>query len=548
MLRELNGDPEEVNAGSWASSEEAPVHALNGTHGRPVLSLVLPTKDEAENVDALVARLETALPDVPGRRFQVIFVDDSDDDTPQVVEAVRERSRHEIVLIHRPRERRGDGLGGAVVEGFRAATAPWVCVMDADLQHPPEILRRLLEAMDQGDLDVAVASRYAAGGSAEGLSGPARRVVSWGSKLLAQLLFREARKTSDPLSGYFLARRESIEGVEFRPIGFKILLEVLVCVPDARVGDVPLAFAARHAGASNASVAQGWAYLRHLWSLIVQVPGSARIWKYGLVGGAGLALYVGVLWAGTRLRLGPYLAWALAFGLSLSLNWQLNRLFTFRDVASPFSPGRSRPVYLPVALLGGLPNLIVFALLLGRLGTVGAGVCGAAAAMLLNYLVHRRLLRRPPLPRPDTPEEEQALVRRIDRLLDGSVNLVPAHAGEDDLPGLLGGMVDPPLELLRASAQRRPVLVARAPSTVPQARHDIGVSAWMGVPVLEGTRFIGTLVAHRQGAPYSLEELDSVLSALRTTSRRQAFDLTALLQGSAELQPTEPAPLGTRPG
>src|SRR5207245_3537106 len=130
-----------------------------------------------------------------------------------------------------------------------------------------------------------------------------------------------------PLSGYFLCRRSAIEGLEFRPIGFKILLEILVCATDARVGDVPLAFGQRYSGESNASVSQGWAFLRHVGSLFIQVPGSARFWKYGVVGGSGLALYLLILMAGQKLGLGAFQSWGLAFGLSLAFNWQLNRVF-----------------------------------------------------------------------------------------------------------------------------------------------------------------------------------------------------------------------------
>src|SRR5258708_40374561 len=97
--------------------------------------------------------------------------------------------------------------------------------------------------------------------------------------------------------------------MEFRPIGFKILLEILVCVPSARVGDVPLAFDKRHAGRSNASAAQGAAFVRHLWSLVVHVPGSARIWKYGAVGGTGLALFIALLLLAESVRCRPFQSW-----------------------------------------------------------------------------------------------------------------------------------------------------------------------------------------------------------------------------------------------
>ena len=140
-----------------------------------------------------------------------------------------------------------------------------------------------------------MASRYAPGGSHEGLGTPVRRLVSREATVLARLLFKEARQSSDPLSGFFLCRRALIDGIEFRPVGFKILLELLVCVPDLRVVDVPVTQATRAEGVSKATARQGLLYLRHLRSLFFDVPGSARVWKFGLVGLSGLCVFLPVL-------------------------------------------------------------------------------------------------------------------------------------------------------------------------------------------------------------------------------------------------------------
>ena len=139
------------------------------------------------------------------------------------------------------------------------ARGRWVCVMDADLQHPPELIPRLLAEGDAG-ADLVVASRYAAGGSREGLDGAVRRFVSRGATATARLLFVEARLSTDPLSGFFLCRRSIIDGIEFRPVGFKILLELLVCVPGLHVVDVPLMQAQRSAGASILLVDPAFAF------------------------------------------------------------------------------------------------------------------------------------------------------------------------------------------------------------------------------------------------------------------------------------------------
>ena len=504
--------------------------------GTALLSVVIPTRNEAGNVGALVERLGQVLAGVPA---DLIFVDDSSDETPGLLRALAEAPPPgmRIEVVHRERARQ-TGLGSAAAEGLKLATGSVVAVMDGDLQHPPELLVAMVRRLEEGGLDVVVASRYTRGGSARGLSGPARVLVSWGSKVVAQLLFREARKTSDPLSGYFVCRRAAIDGLEFRPIGFKILLEVLVCAANARVGDVPLTFAERHAGRSNASMAQGVAYLRHLWSLLLHVPGSARFWKYAAVGSAGLGIFLAILAAASALNAGPYISWALAFAVSLFLNWQLNRLVTFADVASPFTAGRGRPIYLPVALIGGIANLAVFLLLVlaMRLPTVLAGLGGALAAMVLNFSVHRRILRRPPRLSSAAGAPSHAIADRVGRQVPATIHLLEAPVDALDLDALATADGErPPRELLRALQTARPLMLAEAPSHKPQARSDIGVNAWMAVPVVEGQALLGLLVLQRQGRPFTGEELDAVLRALRSQARSEAAMITPLL--AAEKSP-----------
>jgi len=218
-----------------------------------------------------------------------------------------------------------------VVAGLRIARGRYACVMDADLQHPPELVPVLLAEAERG-ADLVVASRYAPGGSHEGLSGPVRRLVSLEATLVARMLFSEARQSSDPLSGFFLCRRALIDGIEFRPVGFKILLELLVCMPELRVVDVPMPQAARSTGESKATARQGLLYLRHLLSLFFEVPGSARVWKFGLVGLSGLCVFLPILAIMTGVvGLHPLLAFVPAFGLSAAWNTAMNWRLTFGD-------------------------------------------------------------------------------------------------------------------------------------------------------------------------------------------------------------------------
>lgn len=224
------------------------------------LSVIVPTRNEAGNVRPLVERVAASL---KGISHEIIFVDDSDDETPARICQLA-RAYRSVRLLHRER---GRGLASAVALGFARARGRYVAVLDGDLQHPPELLPVLLQHAEEGGLDLVVASRYVRGGRADGLEGLHRRAVSWGSRWVAQLLVPAAGATTDPLSGYFLVRRAIVLGVELRPRGFKILLEVLARAQPRRVSDVPYQFQPRLAERSKASLVEGLSYLRHLIEL-----------------------------------------------------------------------------------------------------------------------------------------------------------------------------------------------------------------------------------------------------------------------------------------
>lgn len=260
----------------------------------PILSVVVPTRNEADNIKALVGRLKAALAEVA---FELIFVDDSDDDTPRVVESLAATDPR-IHCIHRARPERAGGLGTAVTHGFALAQAGLICVMDGDLQHPPETVRELLAAEQLTGADLVVASRYMPGGSQDGLDGGYRLLISRGSSLLAKALFSKARVVSDPMSGFFLFRRSLIDGVELHPVGFKILLDILVRAKPASVVAVPLEFQERGSGTSKASTRQGLLYLRHLSGLLCDSAKGSRKVKF-----AGAVL--GLMSVLAILRTGP---------------------------------------------------------------------------------------------------------------------------------------------------------------------------------------------------------------------------------------------------
>lgn len=245
------------------------------------LSVVVPTRNELDNIQPLLESLQGTL---RGLRVEVIFVDDSDDDTTKVIKDIAQTmssSLFHIQLEHRlAGDERTGGLATAVVHGMSRAQAEYVAVIDADLQHPPEQLRVFYDHAVAQDADLVVASRYIKGGSNRGLAGVGRRFVSVGLKWTARLLFPgQLFRISDPLSGFFLLRRSLLAGVSLRPIGYKILLEILLRCPWRNALEVPYHFQARVHGQSKAEMQQGLLVLQHMQRLWREVPAAGRIWK-----------------------------------------------------------------------------------------------------------------------------------------------------------------------------------------------------------------------------------------------------------------------------
>jgi dolichol-phosphate mannosyltransferase len=229
--------------------------------GRALISLVIPTFNESANIVELLTRLSAAIPaHVP---CEVIFVDDSTDDTPEVITGAAKTCRFPVSVLHR--EVPQGGLGGAVAMGLRQAAAPWIVVMDADLQHPPDLVPELVAAGQHAGADLVVATRYAGGGGREGLDGGLRKLASGGTTALAKVVFwRQLSRVSDPMSGFFAVRSGALQADALRPLGYKILLELIVRCRIRRVTEVPYQFQDRFAGESKANLREGLRFLKHL--------------------------------------------------------------------------------------------------------------------------------------------------------------------------------------------------------------------------------------------------------------------------------------------
>jgi len=345
------------------------------------LTVIVPTFNEGPNVAELVRRVGASL---RGRDFEIVFVDDSTDETPDIIRAVATTADFPVRLIHR--DAPDAGLGGAVLEGFHAAQARWCLVMDGDLQHPPEDIPRMLHRAAAGDVDIVVASRYIAGGTAGGLAGVTRTAVSRASTALTKSMFpRKLHGTTDPMTGFFLVDREAVELDQLRPRGFKILLEILAR-RQLRIGEVPFAFASRYAGESKASFTQGIRFLTQLAMLRF-----GRMSAFALVGGVGAIANLVIMWGLIRLGMDYLPAAIIASAVTIIGNFLLLEYLVFADMRA--ESGMMRTRFIKSVTFNGLEAVIripIIALLVqdAHVPSVLAAGITLVAAFVVRFVYH----------------------------------------------------------------------------------------------------------------------------------------------------------------
>ena len=297
-----------------------------GKPGPPILTIIVPTRNEANNVEPLLTRISAALAETS---LEVIFVDDSSDNTAEVIEQQKSNFPFDIQVIQRPPERH-NGLGNAVVEGMGIANSEWVCVIDGDLQHPPEVIPQLLAAARSQRVDLVAGSRLAEGGGVAGLSW-SRVLISRTLALGSRALFpRQLANVSDPLTGFFIFRRTTVNPDALMPKGFKILLEILIRCPKLKVAEVPFEFAERHAGESKANVQQVLALFEQLLDL--RLKAYAHLMRFATVGASGILVNSLFIFLFTELAGINYLVSAvLATQCSSLWNFAWTEKWVFQD-------------------------------------------------------------------------------------------------------------------------------------------------------------------------------------------------------------------------
>jgi dolichol-phosphate mannosyltransferase len=355
------------------------------------LSIVVPTYNEAPNIAELVRRVTAAVQSRGGLDAEIIFVDDSTDATPDVIREVAASASLPVRLIHR--DRPVGGLGGAVMEGFAAAETDACLVMDADLQHPPEEIPELWHRYSRGDVDLVIASRYAGGGTAGGLADRTRVMVSKGSTAVTRAMFPiRLKDVTDPMTGFFLIDRRTIDSEQMRPRGFKILLEILARRP-MRVAEIPFDFADRHAGESKASVRQGLHFLTQLTALRF-----GKMSLFAVIGGLGAVANVAIVWALTYWGVDYIVAAIVAAEVTIIGNFLLQERFVFQDMRESASG-----VWLRFAKSFSFNNaeaviripIVAMMVSTGHISAVVATAITLVVAFFLRFLFHSLVVYAP---------------------------------------------------------------------------------------------------------------------------------------------------------
>lgn len=371
---------------------------------KPLLTIIPATFNEKENVVPLVKKLQEAMA-TTNYNYEILFVDDSTDETPDVIQKEMDNDSH-VKMLHRTGSE-CTGLATAFIAGFGQARGKYICCMDSDLQHPPETVPRLLKKAIEDDADLTVASRYIKGGSAEGLGslktfyGVYRRLVSIGLKYFIQILFIPIRKTTDPGTGFFLFKKDLLNGKTLDPKGFKILIELIMRTNPQKVSEVPFKFMPRENDDSKATFNQGIQFLKHIWYIFKTMPEAGRFIKFCIVGGSGVFVNLGILVFLVEIfTFQERPAYIIAVAISILTNYTLNSLFTYSDKKSPSRKESMKRVlyYYAISVAVMFFNFAIFSLSLSfGLYYVLAAMIGIVAATVLNFVLATKLVWKLPI-------------------------------------------------------------------------------------------------------------------------------------------------------
>ena len=351
-----------------------------------MISVVIPTYNEAAVIEETLCRAAAALRNA-GEDFELIVVDDaSSDGTAELAESLAKEIP--VRVLRRPGRL---GLATAVLDGWATARGDVLAVIDADLQHPPEVLADLARAIRNDTVDLAIGSRYVKGGGSSDWTWVRRLISRTATHMAATVLPLTLASVGDPMSGLFCVRRSALGGARLNPLGYKILLEVLAKVNYRSLVEVPYIFQERERGSSKLGRRQ---YLEYLWHLarLAAATGQLVSWmRYAVVGLLGALIDVGLFYVLVQhFHWQPVIALLVAIQVAITSNFVWNEIFTFaasrRLRLGKTALGRLLR-YERVCAPGALLNIIVtLVLLLLGAGIFVAGTSGVVVAGAFNFL------------------------------------------------------------------------------------------------------------------------------------------------------------------
>ncbi|BAY33368.1 GtrA family protein [Nostoc carneum NIES-2107] len=389
---------------------ESPSNNVDTDGAAIFLSLVIPTYKERDNIKNVVKILSQVLDECILGRYELIVVDDdSPDRTWEVAKSLMEEYP-QLRVMRRQQER---GLSSAVIRGWQAARGSILGVIDGDLQHPPEVLTQLVTEIEQG-ADLALASRHIEGGGVSSWS-IVRRFLSRGAQVLGLIILPSVLgRVSDPMSGYFMVRRNAIAGAILNPVGYKILLEVIGRGRVGEIAEVGYVFCERKEGESKVTWKQYVDYLHHLLKLRLSTGhlGTVskfsqnmgfpigRFLRFGLVGLSGVFVDMAVLYLlsdPTTLALPLTRSKIIAGEIAIFNNFLWNDAWTFADVSMQQQEWRQRLKrflkFNVICLAGLVLNVLILNLVFNFVlpNRYIANLIAIAVATIWNFWVNLKL-------------------------------------------------------------------------------------------------------------------------------------------------------------
>lgn len=362
-----------------------------------MLSIVVPVYNEVGNIPRFIAAIKYSLYDV---EHEIIIVDDnSPDGTGSLAEDLAWKYNN-IKVLHRDGKR---GVASAIADGVREASGEVICTINADMQHPVEMLPVMFSQI--AEHDIVIGSRFVSGGSSN--QRLLRMIVSKGAITLVHLLLRPTRQLKDPISGMFLFKRKVITDNRILPssssgnisIGVKYLLELLMKGQYNTVKEVPITFEKRNSGKSKFSLKDCYAYLKYILNLMRTSGEFARILKFGIVGGSGIGINVGVLYLFTESGGLPYIVSAIfSWEAAILSMFSMHEIWTFHDLRTAgLSNVLKRALrFNMLRLVSLLLNLSILALLTELLDIyyLLSALVAITIVVIWNYLTSLNLVWR----------------------------------------------------------------------------------------------------------------------------------------------------------